>query len=84
MGSDFVQLDFFNVCLAVAIIVMCLIAFVTGNITFFGVSFILGDVLVLFNLIKCIMKKSAAGVVAFGGILFVLSCAIFYIYKYLA
>ena len=83
MGSDFVQLDFFNALLAVAVIIVSFVAFISGNIVFFGVAFILGDVLMLFNMIKAIMKKSATGVAAFGVIFMVLAGVVFFIYKYL-
>lgn len=83
MGSDFVQLDFLNAILAIAIIVVSLIAFVSGNTMFFGVSFILGDVLVLFNMIKCIMKKSVMGVIVFLGVFIALASIVLYIYEYL-
>ena len=83
MGSDFVQLDFFNVLLAIAIIVFSFVAFSSGNVAFFGVSFILGDLLVLFNMIKSVMKRSAMGVVVFGALVVFLAGVVFYIYKYL-
>lgn len=83
MGSDFVQLDFFNVCLAVGIIAMSFTAFISGNIVFFGVSFILGDVLCFFNMIKCIMKKTPVGVVTFGAVFAFLAGVVFFIYRYL-
>ena len=83
MGSDYVQLDFFNTVLATAIIVVSFLAFSSGNIIFFGVSFILGDMLVLFNMIKSIMKKSAMGVIVFGALTLVLAGAVVYIYKFL-
>ena len=83
MGSDYVQLDFFNTVLATAIIVVSFLAFSSGNIIFFGVSFILGDMLVLFNMIKSIMKKSAMGVIVFGALTLVLTGAVVYIYKFL-
>lgn len=83
MSSDFVQLDFLNAILAIAIIVISLIAFVSGNIMFFGISFILGDVLVLFNMIKCIMKKSVMGVIAFLCVFVALASIVLYIYEVL-
>ena len=83
MGSDYVQLDFFNTVLATAIIVVSFLAFSSGNTIFFGVSFILGDMLVLFNMIKSIMKKSAMGVIVFGALTLVLAGAVVYIYKFL-
>lgn len=84
MGSDFVQLDFFNVCLAIAIIITSFIAFITGNTVMFAVSFSLGGVLALFNMIKCIMKKSATGAIAFGMVVPVMMVIVFFIYRYLA
>ncbi|MDO4188390.1 MAG: DUF751 domain-containing protein [Lachnospiraceae bacterium] len=83
MGSDYVQLDFFNVLLAVAIIVVSFIAFISGNIMFFGVSFILGDALVFFNMIKAIMKKTATGVAVFGVLFIGLAGVVFFLFKYL-
>lgn len=83
MGSDFVQLDFFNVLLAVSIIVVSFIAFVSGNIVFFGVAFILGAALAFFNMIKSIMKKSATGVAVFCALVIVLSGFVFFIFRYL-
>lgn len=84
MGSDFVQLDFINVMISIAIIVVSFVAFATGRIALFGAAFIIGDVLVFFNLIKTIMKKSFTGIVVFGFLLIVLTAVVFYIYKYLA
>lgn len=84
MGSDFVQLDFFNVMLAVAIIIVSLVAFVSGNIVFFGIAFVLGDVLVFFNMIKCVMKKTVVGIISFGTLFVALAFVVFFIYKYLA
>ena len=83
MSSDFVQIDFFNVLISVAIIVISFIAFGSGNFVFFGIAFILGDALVFFNMIKSIMKKTALGVVVFSTLTIVLAFVVFYIFKYL-
>ena len=83
MGSDFVQLDFFNTMIALAIIVVSFIAFISGNIIFFVVAFILGAILALFNMIKSIMKKSPMGTVVFGVMIPVLAGAVFYIHRFL-
>ena len=84
LGSDFVQLDFFNVIIALSIIVVSFIAFITGRVSFFGIAFILGAVLAFFNMIKSIMKKSAMGVAVFSVMIPVLVGAVVFIFKYLA
>ena len=84
MGSDFVQLDFFNVLLAVSIVVVSFIAFISDNVTFFCVAFVLGALLSLFNMIKSIMKKSVLGTVVFAAIIPVLILAVFVIRWFIA
>lgn len=79
MGSDFVQLDFFNVLLAISIIVVSFIAFISDNVTFFCIAFVLGAILALFNMIKSIMKKSVLGTIVFAAIIPVLGAAVFII-----
>lgn len=83
MGSDFVQIDFFNVCLAISIIITSLIAFISGRITLFTAAFSLGAILALFNMIKCFMRKSALGVAVFGALMLVLIGIVVYIYRIL-
>lgn len=84
MSSDFVQLDFLNVCLSIGIIITSFIAFISGKVILFAVSFSLGGVLALFNMAKSIMKKSATGAIAFGAVIPVMIFIVFYIYRYLA
>jgi len=83
MSSDFVQLDFVNAMLAVAIIVVSFMAFVSGKTSFFGIAFILGAVLALFNMIKSFMKKSALGAFVFGLITPVLIAVAIVVYKFI-
>lgn len=83
MGSDFVQLDFVNVLISIAIIVISFIAILSGNVLFFGISFILGDVLVLFNMIKSIMKKTILGTVVFATMVLALGIVVLYIFRFL-
>lgn len=84
MGSDFVQLDFLNAIISAAIIVVSLIAFATGELVMFGSAFALGGALAFFNVIKSVMKKTAAGVVTFGALFIVLVGIVVYIFKILA
>jgi len=79
LGSDYVQIDFLNAVVALAIIAVSFIAFISDNVLFFCIAFILGAVLALFNLIKSIMKKSALGSVVFGAMVPVLLAVAFFI-----
>lgn len=80
MGSDFVQIDIFNAMLALAIIVVSLCAFITGNMSMFGISFVLGAILALFNMIKSIMKKTPLGALIFGILVPTLASVAVYIF----
>ena len=84
LGSDFVQIDFLNVCLALGIIATSFIALVGNNTSMFAVAFALGTILATFNMIKSIMKKSATGAITFGVLIPVLAGIVFFIYRYLA
>ena len=66
MSSDFVQLDFFNAMIALAIVVVSFFAFVSGGVTLFGTVFVLGAFLAFFNAIKSYMKRSVLGIIVFG------------------
>lgn len=66
MSSDFVQLDFFNAMIALAIVVVSFFAFVSGGVKLFGTVFVLGAFLAFFNAIKSYMKRSVLGIIAFG------------------
>ena len=83
MRSDFVQLDFVNVLLAVSIVAVSFIAFINNSITLFCATFILGAVLAFFNMIKSIMRKSALGTVVFAAIIPVLALAVIVIQRYI-
>jgi len=83
LSSEFVQIDFLDTVLALAVVVICFLAFFTGNPVLFGVAFIVGAVLTLFNMIKCIKKKSSMGVLVFGVLTPTLAFVAFYIFRYI-
>ena len=83
LRSDYVQIDFINAMLAVAIIVVSFIAFISGDVSLFGTVFILGAALALFNFIKSVMRKSTMGIIVFLGIIPVMIGVAFFIFNYI-
>lgn len=82
LKSEYFVIDLINMLIGILVLVFAVIAFVQGNMENFGLVFLLGAAMSIFNLIKSVMRKSLMGMVVFSGLTLSMFAMIFVIYGY--
>ncbi|MDO4967091.1 MAG: hypothetical protein Q4E51_10360 [Lachnospiraceae bacterium] len=82
MKSEYFIIDLINMVIGIAVLVLAVFAFIKGAMETFGVVFILGCAMSIFNMIKCIMRKSAMGIIVFSGLTVAMFVMVSVIYGY--
>ena len=82
MKSEYFIIDLINMVIGMAVLCLAVFAFITGKMETFGIVFILGCAMSIFNMIKCIMRKSPMGIVIFSGLTIAMFALISVIYGY--
>lgn len=82
LKSEYFVIDLINMLIGIAVLSSAIIAFIDGSIEMFGIVFVLGATLSVFNLIKSFKRRSRMGIVVFLGLTTAMSIMISVIYGY--
>lgn len=82
LKSEYFVIDLINMVIGILVLVFAIIAFLHGNMESFGLVFLLGAAMSIFNLVKSVMRKSLMGMVVFSGLTLSMFAMIFVIYGY--
>lgn len=82
LKSEYFVIDLINMLIGILVLAFAVIAFVHGSMENFGLVFLLGAAMSIFNLVKSVMRKSIMGMVVFSGLTLSMFAMIFVIYGY--
>jgi len=80
--SEYFLIDLLNLLAGIAVLIFSIKSFITGRMENFGLVFIIGAILSLFNLIKTAMRKSFVGMLLFSVLTIAMFVMIAVIYGY--